>query len=71
MVNQVSQFLPPKVRRKTRIGLVAGGLGTYWPQFPGLLPQLQESARYVSNRFETMDARSPRRSCASRTATSS
>jgi L-arabinose isomerase len=56
MVNQVSQFLPPKVRRKTRIGLVAGGLGTYWPQFPGLLPQLQESARYVSNRFETMDA---------------
>jgi L-arabinose isomerase len=43
-------------RRRTRIGLVAGGLGTYWPQFPGLLPQLQESARYVSERFEQMDA---------------
>ena len=42
--------------RTTRIGLVAGGLGTYWPQFPGLLPQLQESARYVSERFEGMDA---------------
>jgi len=43
------------VRRKTRIGLVAGGLGTYWPQFPGLLPQLEESARYVSERFREMD----------------
>jgi L-arabinose isomerase len=45
-----------KKRRKTRIGLVAGGLGTYWPQFPALLPQLQESARYVSARFAEMDA---------------
>ncbi len=43
-------------RRKPRIGLVAGGLGTYWPQFPDLLPQLQESARYVSERFAAMDA---------------
>ncbi|GAA2455189.1 L-fucose/L-arabinose isomerase family protein [Actinomadura vinacea] len=49
-------LLPPVVRRKTRIGLVAGGLGTYWPQFPGLLPQLQKSARYVSERFQDMDA---------------
>ncbi len=48
--------LVPKARRKTRIGLVAGGLGTYWPQFPELLPQLQESARYVAGRFEEMDA---------------
>ncbi|MFI5938362.1 STAS domain-containing protein [Actinoplanes sp. NPDC051494] len=48
--------LPGKTRRKTRIGLVAGGLGTYWPQFPDLLPQLQESARYVSQRFQDMDA---------------
>ena len=31
------------VPRKTRIGLVAGGLGAYWPQFPNLLPQLQQS----------------------------
>ncbi|SKC60067.1 L-fucose/L-arabinose isomerase family protein [Krasilnikoviella flava] len=43
-------------RRKARIGLVAGGLGTYWPQFPELLPQLQESARYVADRFGRMDA---------------
>ncbi|GAA2574753.1 L-fucose/L-arabinose isomerase family protein [Winogradskya consettensis] len=40
----------------TRIGLVAGGLGTYWPQFPNLLPQLRESAAYVSQRFQEMDA---------------
>ena len=52
----VHDLLQPKVRRRTRIGLVAGGLGTYWPQFPGLLPQLQESARYVSERFREMDA---------------
>ena len=52
----INDLLPPKRRRKTRIGLVAGGLGTYWPQFPHLLPQLQESARYVSERFAEMDA---------------
>lgn len=46
----------PKARRKPRIGLVAGGLGAYWPQFPALLPQLRESARYVSERFAGMDA---------------
>ena len=55
-VPPVHELLEPKLRRKTRIGLVAGGLGTYWPQFPGLLPQLQESARYVSERFRDMDA---------------
>ena len=55
-MTDIASLLPPKVHRKTRIGLVAGGLGTYWPQFPGLLPQLQESARYVSERFEGMDA---------------
>jgi L-arabinose isomerase len=48
--------LPVKQRRKTRIGLVAGGLGAYWPQFPALLPQLRESAAYVSQRFQEMDA---------------
>ncbi|MFF9565177.1 arabinose isomerase [Leifsonia sp. NPDC014704] len=52
----ITQLLTPKDRRQPRIGLVAGGLGTYWPQFPALLPQLQESARYVSGRFEKMDA---------------
>ncbi|WP_329055265.1 L-fucose/L-arabinose isomerase family protein [Streptomyces violaceus] len=49
-------LLPPAARRRTRIGLVAGGLGTYWPQFPGLLPQLKESAAYVAERFRGMDA---------------
>ncbi|MGI5516132.1 arabinose isomerase [Streptomyces sp. CA-106131] len=50
------RLLPPATRRPTRIGLVAGGLGTYWPQFPDLLPQLQESARYVTQRFQALDA---------------
>jgi L-arabinose isomerase len=35
--------------------LVAGGLGTYWPQFPGLLPQLQASAKFVSERIAKLD----------------
>lgn len=39
-------------RHRARLGLVSGGLGAYWPQFPGLLPQLQESAAYVGQRFE-------------------
>jgi L-arabinose isomerase len=43
------------VPRRTRIGLVAGGLGTYWPQFPDLLPQLQRSARVVSDRMKELD----------------
>lgn len=54
--HNVADLLPIKSRRKPRIGLVAGGLGTYWPQFPALLPQLQESSRYVSDRFSAMDA---------------
>ena len=41
--------------RNTRIGLVAGGLGAYWPQFPGLLPQLQASARRVCERLSGLD----------------
>ena len=55
-IPDLARILPPRARRQPRIGLVAGGLGTYWPQFPGLLPQLQESARYVSERFKAMDA---------------
>lgn len=51
-----ADLIAPRTRRKTRIGLVAGGLGTYWPQFPQLRPQLEESARYVSGRFQEMDA---------------
>jgi L-arabinose isomerase len=41
--------------RRTRVGLVAGGLGAYWPQFPDLLPQLQASARRVSERMRELD----------------
>jgi L-arabinose isomerase len=52
----INSLLTSKPRRQARIGLVAGGLGAYWPQFPNLLPQLQESSKYVSNRFAAMDA---------------
>ena len=47
----LGELLPPVTRRRPRIGLVSGGLGTYWPQFPGLLPQLKESAAYVADRL--------------------
>ncbi len=48
---------PPRgARRRTRIGLVSGGLGAYWPQFPELLPQLRNSAAYVTGRFRDRDA---------------
>lgn len=53
---QVHPDLPARARRRPRVGLVAGGLGAYWPQFPNLLPQLQASSKYVSDRFGTMDA---------------
>ena len=39
-----------------RVGLVAGGLGAYWPQFPELLPQLQRSAERVSERMRELGA---------------
>jgi L-arabinose isomerase len=39
-----------------RVGLVAGGLGAYWPQFPDLLPQLQRSAERVSERMRELGA---------------
>ncbi len=41
--------------RRTKVGLVAGGLRAYWPQFPDLLPQLQASARRVSERMQALD----------------
>lgn len=53
---RATALLPKKTHRKTRIGLVAGGLGAYWPQFPDLLPQLRESAQYVTRRFLDLDA---------------
>ncbi|GLZ10810.1 L-arabinose isomerase [Actinomadura sp. NBRC 104425] len=39
-----------------RVGLVAGGLGAYWPQFPGLLPQLKRSAERVAERMRGLGA---------------
>jgi L-arabinose isomerase len=52
----VQSVLTTKTRRLTRVGLVAGGLAAYWPQFPELLPQLRESTAYVVDRFQRMDA---------------
>ncbi|HEX3815219.1 MAG TPA: L-fucose/L-arabinose isomerase family protein [Mycobacteriales bacterium] len=39
------------VVRPARVGLVSGGLGAYWPQFPDLLPQLRRSADRVAERL--------------------
>ncbi|ASN37705.1 arabinose isomerase [Arthrobacter sp. 7749] len=52
----LTEILPPHQRRKIRIGLVSGGLGAYWEQFPQLLPQLRESATYVTSRLRASDA---------------
>jgi L-arabinose isomerase len=41
--------------RRTKVGLVAGGLGAYWPQFPDLLPQLRRSAARVAERMRALD----------------
>jgi len=38
------------------VGLVAGGLGAYWPQFPDLLPQLRRSSDVVAQRVSGFDA---------------
>lgn len=51
----VATTLERITRRRTRIGLVAGGLGAYWPQFPDLLPQLRSSSRRVSQRLSALD----------------
>ncbi len=41
--------------RRVSVGLVAGGLGAYWPQFPDLLPQLRRSAARVGERLRSMN----------------
>jgi L-arabinose isomerase len=51
----VGDLLPRIPGRRTRVGLVAGGLGAYWPQFPDLLPQLERSAARVSERMRGLD----------------
>lgn len=50
-----SPLLNRKSLRRTKIGLVSGGLGAYWPQFPSLLPQLQRSAARVSERLSALN----------------
>jgi L-arabinose isomerase len=51
-----TRLIPSRRPHKAiKVGLVAGGLGTYWPQFPNLLPQLQSSARFVSEQIGKMD----------------
>ena len=47
-VEGLQSFRPRPV---TKVGLVAGGLGAYWPQFPDLLPQLRRSAARVAERM--------------------
>ena len=50
--DRTSGALPgARLRPATKVGLVAGGLGAYWPQFPDLLPQLRRSAGRVSERM--------------------
>jgi L-arabinose isomerase len=45
-----------KGRYRPRVGLVAGGLGAYWPQFPGLLDTLQRQTGRVRERLRALDA---------------
>jgi L-arabinose isomerase len=44
------------MENRVRVGLVAGGLGAYWPQFPDLLPQLRRSAERVAERMRGLGA---------------
>ncbi len=39
-----------------RIGLVSGGLGNYWPQFPDLLPTLRKSADRIRDHIAASGA---------------
>jgi len=54
-MSTVDARLDRRTARRTRVGLVAGGLGAYWPQFPELLPQLQRSARRVADKLGGLD----------------
>src|ERR1700761_428625 len=49
--------LPRVTPRPATVGLVAGGLGAYWPPFPQLLPPLKPSARRVSERVQGLGCR--------------
>lgn len=54
-MTQNSSESVPAPGRRTRVGVIAGGLGAYWPQFPGLLPQLRRSADRVAQRMRDLD----------------
>jgi L-arabinose isomerase len=54
-VTQLPSGIQRVTSRRAKVGLVAGGLGAYWPQFPELLPQLQRSSAEVSRRIQAMD----------------
>ena len=55
---RAAPFAPAALARTARpvVGLVAGGLGAYWPQFPDLLPTLRRSAEVVRERLSSFDA---------------
>ncbi|HEY3606732.1 MAG TPA: L-fucose/L-arabinose isomerase family protein [Pseudonocardiaceae bacterium] len=59
MTTTAPTVTPPGIRRvpgrRVKVGLVAGGLGAYWPQFPDLLPRLRRSAERVGERMRAMD----------------
>ena len=55
MARSAMTGLPRITPRRTRVGLLAGGLGAYWPQFPELLPRLRESASHVARRVRELD----------------
>ena len=48
-------LLPRITPRPTKVGLVAGGLGAYWPQFPDLLPQLSARRARCRERMRELD----------------
>lgn len=56
MTQDFLSALPQHKRASMRIGVVSGGLGAYWDQFPHLLPQLQSSVAYVADRLQELDA---------------
>ncbi len=41
--------------RRTKVGLVTGGLGAYWPQFSDLRGAIEGSAAYLARRMESLD----------------
>lgn len=50
-INDVASPSGRKRSRTVRVGLVSGGLGAYWPQFPSLRPVLEGSVREVARRL--------------------